>query len=181
MTMVHATQNDRVNVSDSRGRKTTGHAELRVCVDRTVEAIALNDRQAKVIFDPSPEVDSLAERIVVLRHYGVPESVVRDLLGDIKRLLELNSQERSEQHAVAGSLDRMLARDPDDRGAFSFKDIARRLREDLAVLDGDPDARGRIAQLVSCVHPDRLTSSTLRHEIGGRKHDLLRSLIAEVL
>lgn len=149
--------------------------ELRDCVTRAVEAIALNDEQARVLFDPSPAIDSLAERIVALRHRGVPEPVIRDLLMDVRRLLHLNQSERGEECTIAGRLDALVARPPGEN--LTFKTIAQRLRGDLLDLAHCDAARARVTELIARVHADRLLSPTLRHELGGRRHDVLRALL----
>src|SRR5258707_653834 len=64
-------------------------------------------RQHRLIYNPSPETDSLVEQIVNLRHHGVPDDVIHQLIDSVQAILRLNAAEREQQRSVAGTLDEL--------------------------------------------------------------------------
>lgn len=72
--------------------------------DLAMEGAAMNHAGRRILFNPTPEVDSLAERVAGLQVYGVPRHEVRALLSDIRRALDLNGGEGEVYAALCGEL-----------------------------------------------------------------------------
>lgn len=64
--------------------------ELRRVVDVAVETIAVNREQHLLLFNPSDEIDSLAEHIIALRHHGVPGAVISGLLREVSDVADMS-------------------------------------------------------------------------------------------
>lgn len=172
-------------------------------LDRGLDARALNLEQAGLLFDPSPECDSIAEVVVALsRLLAEPclpsnaRSQVRVLVARlvpiVRRLAASNTAEGDLQRALCGAADRLTRelRDaelniPRDAAAvLSAKQIARALRGPLRVLvDGDEDplevadAVRQVEDLLDRVPSVQLLSPWVEHELRGRKFRLLRRLV----
>lgn len=161
------------------------HRDLHAAGTQVIEALALNEQQRRALFDPSPEVDSLAEELVALRAFGVPDHVVRGLVSRVGDVLTLNGLEGACQHDVSGLLDRLCRVQRSGVPAvLTVKGLARTLRADLAILAQGDVAREftaaalRVQDVVRQVPADRLRSTSLRNEIGGARHDLLLGFVA---
>lgn len=159
--------------------------ELHAAGAQVIEALALNDQQRRALFDPSPAIDSLAEELVALREHGVPDHVVRRLVGRVGEVITLNGLEGACEHDVSGRLDRLrhAARARTD-DALTVKGLARALRPDLAVLARGERAREftaaalRVQDVIRSADPTKLRSRSLRNELGGGRHDLLLAFIS---
>lgn len=159
--------------------------ELHAVGTQVMEALALNDRQRRALYDPSPAVDSLAEELVALRAFGVPQDVIRGLVSRVGDVLTMNGLEGACQHDVSGRLDRLChAEQAGTTGVLTVKGLARALRADLAVMAAGEGARDftaaalRVQDIVRSVSAERLRSTSLRNEIGGARHDLLLGFVA---
>lgn len=159
-------------------------ATLRGPLDSTLEIIASGQREASLIFNPSPEVDSLAEHIARLDRHGVPGEVIRDLLAQVREVLRLNTTQDSHARGVAGTLDALSSLATD---ALTTKSITRLLREPLDVLGRSSTvsaaewqrASGEVRRVIDACGPQRLCATSLRHEMGGRRHDVLLAVLAD--
>ena len=94
---------------------------LRPATGAALEASALHAAQQRALFNPSPECDSLAERLIALREHGVPNTVLRGLIADVRAVIELNAREGRCERAVCVELEQ-LGRSLD--GAAGIPEIA---------------------------------------------------------
>ena len=167
--------------------------DLRGFVDVAADAIAANRAQHRLLFNPTPEVDSLAERLIALRRHGVPSGLISELIQDVKQLITLNEHEHGDERALAGALDALArAEHAAERegsrahDAISVRALVRRLRDDLDTIRASGTgtefalAAARVREICSQTPADKLTSNTLRHELGGRRHDLLVEMVRSV-
>lgn len=171
--------------------------QLRGVLDTAADAIAVNREQARRLYDPTPEVDSLAERLLDLRRtHGVPAPVISGLLRDVRDLIALNDTELGHERTITGTLDALEAAEREARNPgrlrseLSIRALVRRLRADLdtiAAAAGGTEyalAASRVREV--CEHAtaagdvEKLRSRTLRHELGGRRHDLLVEIVRSV-
>jgi hypothetical protein len=156
-------------------------------VDPAMDGIALNDWQARALYNPTPEVDSALERIEELTAYGVPRDLIDALRNDLWLVIELNGRERQCQRQVAGKGER-IARDlrPID-GRQSLKRPALRrtlgpILDVLAVADLDDPRRdfdGLSDALERIIPPRTLRSRSLLDELGRRRADILLRLLGD--
>jgi hypothetical protein len=171
----------------------------RAFLEPGLEAVALNRQQQRLLYDPSPAVDSALEHLLALwRLAGPPSSPqgspdvaahVTATLSLGRRLASSNAREREHVRAVCGEADR-LTRDlrfaervAADAG-LSAKAIARQVRAPLTVLEGrDPDDQWAVVDAVfaldlvfAAVPAAQLFSPAVRHELRGRRFALLREL-----
>lgn len=158
---------------------------LRTALATAQGAAPLNEAQRLALFNPDPEVNSLAERIVALRTYGVPAPEIKALLADIRAVLHLNDREGRRIGDTCAQLDD-LARMDDLRRVIekpSIKRLAAQIRPHLAVLR-DPDATGAdvaeaaeaIAALLDACPRAYLASPTLRRQLGDGPYRQLLDL-----
>jgi hypothetical protein len=147
-----------------------------------LEGAALAQAQSLVIYNPAAEAgDSLAELVVALRRYDVPEQIVRDLLDKARRLLDLSDRQRHCHARLAGELDRFTRAGAQLTDAITVRSIVRTLRDPLTTLLAPEqagaaeitNARTVVRNLIDTVPRDRLFSATIAHELGGRRHRLL--------
>ena len=171
----------------------TSAKQLRGVIDTAADAIAVNREQARRLYDPTPEVDSLAERLLELRRtHGVPAPVISGLLRDVRDLITLNDDELGHERAITGTLDALdraeqAARRPARlRSELSIRALVRRLRADLDTLSaamGGTEyalAATRVREVCEQADHEKLLGRTLRHELGGRRHDLLIEVVRSV-
>jgi hypothetical protein len=167
--------------------------EIRQALSHSLESVALNERQHLLIFNPDPEVNSLAERIVHLRRHGVPTDLVAALVADVRRLLELNAAEGHGTRTVASRLDDLASalahaeRNEAVVAAVSIKRLAGQLRPHLATLrqpstDGTAyfRAAATVKDIVRSTPRSRLTSPTMRRQLGAGPHAQLLDLMGTV-
>lgn len=167
--------------------------QLRAATAIVLEGDALNQAQHRALFDPSPECDSLVERVIALREHGVPSMALRGLLADIRAVIELNAREGGCHRQLAGRLDQ-LARTFDGGRRMQDALTLRGLVRTLGGRDGPlsklvaPDqadaaqlvrARETVRQVIASVPPDRLASDRLARELGRRRHRLLMEMVGE--
>lgn len=172
----------------------SSHA-LRTMLGVELDAIALNQDQERRIFNPSPEVDSLSERLAALRRHRVPAALVDAIAADVRALYHLNHQEGDMERIVAGHLDQLAAAQhaaetcPADGTVVSrqlgVKSLARALSPHLRTLrdEGSAEdswaARRELRAIARRVTVAQLRSTTLRHELGANAHDALLSALED--
>jgi hypothetical protein len=71
-----------------------------------MDARATNVRQTELLYNPSPEVDSVIEHLVALEH-KVGREALAPVVTLIKELLQANLAEGQHEMAIAGFADRM--------------------------------------------------------------------------
>lgn len=71
-----------------------------------MEGFAQGQRQTRLIWNPSPEADSLLEYLAEVQAQ-IPPEVLGKILALVKELLESNLAEGSQEKAVAGFADQM--------------------------------------------------------------------------
>lgn len=159
---------------------------IEAATELAMEGMATNDAGRRLLYDPSPEIDSLAERLVELEQHGVPRRVVRALLADLREALSLNLRERAGYRALAGTLDRAtrIGAAPELSRAGTVRGAINLLREPLELLaaneagvriDGRAlvEAVSRVRRVVAVAPRRMLLSRSLRSNLGGRKHRVL--------
>lgn len=166
--------------------------DLMRCVDHATDAAAANRQQAALLFNATPEIDSLAERLITLHQHGVPRHHIRQLLADVKKLIALNDDEHHCERTIAGALDALArAEHAAERGTrgrdqLTIRGLVRALRDDLdtiATAAGGTEyalAATRVREVCEHVPAEKLLGGTLRHELGGRRHDLLAEIVRSV-
>lgn len=169
---------------------TPSHA-IRVALGGTLEARAIGEAEARRLFNPDREVNSLAERLIALRDHGVPRDDLRAIFTDLKAIIALNAKQCGHEADVAGQLDELAAAlhhaetEAHVDRALGIKAIANTLRPALDVI-ANPAAHPAAAYVRSVRDVDRIIASTtrtrllsasVRHELGAGKHDLLAELI----
>jgi hypothetical protein len=153
-----------------------------------LDARALNLEQARLLFDPSVEVDSLLELPAALLRAGAPAVLVSELSVLCRRVLESNLLEGERERVLAGVLDEQLAaiRVLPVAGRLTAKGIARAVRGPLGVvLDGGGGDAVRyfraccaVRDVVAAVPRAQLLAPAVRHELRERKFRLLAELAA---
>lgn len=163
-------------------------SELAGPLAAAMDGQSLNRAQARTLFNPDPECNSAAERIVALcREYGVPQQRMRDVLADIAHALRLNDAELDVHAAVAGDLDRLARRlhAGGARSALTVKQIARIARPALTSLRRpgcDPvdfcHAAWQIRDLFGAIDAEHLFTRSVRNELGKQPYQQLQALHA---
>lgn len=158
-----------------------------------MDARAENLRQARLISNPSPEIDSITEHLTELARTTTPAQRphVRALLELVRDLATSNHAEGETQTTIAGVVDHLAsdlrkAETLDRSGELGVKAIARRLRlplEDL-VNGKRPDSRKVVAARAAVNAVLRevpgvylLDNASLRHELGVTRYTLLCELV----
>ncbi len=161
-----------------------------------LDGICHNTDQQRIIFDPSPEVDSLAERIASLRDNNVPDDVIAHLFADLRALVASNRAERVVHRRVSRTGDdlaRALGAAPAPAGGaceLTVTGIKRLLGGPdgaLAVIANPAGRDGReltaarsvVRRVVDRAPSAVLRGRSLRNQLGARRHDLLLELAAE--
>ncbi|HEX6020638.1 MAG TPA: hypothetical protein VFZ00_01500 [Solirubrobacter sp.] len=157
-------------------------------LEPAMEATALNRLQQRLCFNPSPEIDSLAELLVVgLRDGAAPWELQAFAL--VRQLLAANASEGVHERAITGVLD-PLARQlhaAELAGArpagLPVKQLAAAVRGPLGVLQAETvaplaaaDAVRAIDQATAGCAREKLAAGSVRNALGPRKHDLLLEL-----
>lgn len=171
----------------------------RRAVDLNVAQAHLNGDQARMIFNPSDEEDSLLEHVVALlrpdESHASRIEKMRRLLGD---LWKSNLAEARTNHAE-GQMERDVADVLGDavrrlhvegiRSALTVKEATRRLRAPLRVIDRartevvpareyGPAVR-QVDAVIAALPAEVLRGNGLRHELGKGPHDVLLSLLTD--
>ncbi len=164
-----------------------------------LDALASNALQGRLLIDPSPEVDSLVEKIAALRRHGVPGETLRDLLRDCQHVIELNHGEAASERTASENADRITRRAehartaPDARGTRpTVRSVSARLRPALRTIlahrEGPPTAPQPmslarawfIAHDVIVRTPTRtLLGSGMQTTLGRCQYGLLLELASE--
>lgn len=163
---------------------------MRPALDAILDARGENLRQARLIFDPSPEDDSLIEHVVALMRPGADATArAAQMATLLRQLLTSNSREGEHERVAAGVLDALCAALHTDgvRSALTVKAAATLLRPHLRVIDQAAtttvaaldyfQAACAIKDVIGQLPDAVLRGRGLRHELGERRHDLLLSLI----
>lgn len=164
---------------------------IREALNGTLEARALGDAEARLLFNPDLEVNSLAERLVALRDYGVPEQALRAIFTDLRAIIDLNTAQCGEETEVAGRLDELAAvlhraeTATHVTCALGIKSLVRILRPalDVIAVPAKHSAGSYVAsvrevdQIIASTTASRLLGRSVRHELGGARHDLLADLM----
>lgn len=167
---------------------------IRTALSGTMEAQALGRAEARRLFNPDSEVNSLAERLMALRTFGVPQDCLRSIFADLRAVIDLNTAQCGEEASVAGQLDELatvLHRAETEAHvscSLGIKSLARALRPALEVIAAparhaacvNVEAVRVIDRIISDTAPSRLLGPTLRHELGAGKHDLLADLMGAI-
>lgn len=171
---------------------------LRGALEATMDLLPLNRKQHQLLFNPDAEVNSLAERIVALRHHGIPEPVIKGLINDVRELLTLNAAEGAGARTVTGLLDELAVamahaernRDAAEAivAAESIKQVACQLRPHLAVLrdPGSYDgtawsvAQATVQDVIARTPRSRLLSPTMRNQLRKGPYRQLEALMSQV-
>lgn len=171
----------------------TAH-QARTAAHVAMDGAALNRAQHDLLFNPTPEVDSLAERLAALLRDGVPRDTIRFLFENVRELIDLNEAEHGCHTRLAGQLDDLARvlheaeRDTHAAHALGIKALARALRPALDVLSdpaaADPLALVRASRTISAIierTPDaQLLNASVRHEIGQRRYQALIAIRAAI-
>ncbi len=154
---------------------------------------ALNRAEARLLYDPSPAIDSLAEDIATLHRFGVPAETIEGLLRRVRRAIALNDCEANVHGELCELLDdlaRAAHGDTLHRHAsrvMTVKAIAKALRPALGVIAA-PREHDAMAFVKAVRTIDRLVAShplavlltdSVRNEIGPRRFDLFERLVRE--
>lgn len=151
-----------------------------------MEARARNLAEADLIYNPSPELDSLGELPAELLRAGAPADLVAQMITLCRQILAHNIAEGDCEMRVAGLMETEIARNRalPALERVTAKAIAARLRGPLAVL-ADPAAHDAIEffrascavrDVIRAVPRAQLLTLAVAHHLGGRKHRLLTTL-----
>jgi hypothetical protein len=159
--------------------------QLRPALDAAMDARGANLEQEALIFDPDPEVNSLAEYVSVLLRHGVPAEVIANIATLLRRLAQSNAVEGACERTTVGVLDRAVADLHHDgrRTGLTVKDAAERLRPHLRAIaplcDGVTYFRAccAIRDVLAQVDEQAARGSAMRNQLGAGRHDLLLSLL----
>ena len=172
-------------------------------LSNSLDAIAANDEQARLIFNPSPEVDSLVEDFKLLigssrrsvdRQADAPlPARLADTSRRLRALAHSNGRERRFELAISAAADRDVrsARDLALNGraggeaVLACKAIARAVRVPLKTIADPPagdgmalvDAVRAVDQVLARAPAAQVCSPTVRHEIGDARYRLLCDLV----
>ncbi len=160
-----------------------------------LDAQAHNSDQEILLFNPSPEPDSMVEHLNLLfaelHQAGVGADRIADLMTITRKVIESNAKERGSQQNVCGELDRWLIEmqvGGKARHALTVKGIAQRLRMPLQVFAdiqagkrvGNHDlleAAHAIREVQRLVPEHRLLTDTVANELGPVKYRTLQRLV----
>lgn len=158
-----------------------------------MDAVAANDHEARMLFDPSPEVDSLAEYTLAvasrIRDLPMPAETRSQLLplataahGRTRAVIVQNRRERSCETDAAGALDGVARR----IHQVPVKELRSRLTPLLSASARDGIAYvhlvRELADLLAnpWVGREVLLSGALAHELGLEPSARLRELVEQM-
>jgi hypothetical protein len=161
-------------------------------LDQLVDAQFENDRQAMLVFNPSPERDSIIEHLAAMVRDGADTATVKaDLDRLVSELYASNQLERGHVHSSTGQIDllhRTLHNDG-QRTSLPVKAAARMLRPHLRVIGRAKTelvpageffpASCAIKVVIGLLPSETLRGKFLRHELGAGPHDVLLSLLTD--
>jgi hypothetical protein len=163
---------------------------LRPVLRDVLDARGSNLAQARLLFNATPEVDSLIELVHTL---PVDLGTKRLLLTYCSDLLTLNADEGEHERQAAGILDaavaalRHAATVERQTNPFTVKALARRLRPPLAIIAnaGHHDALAfvtavrTIDEVVAVVPVSQLLTPSVRNQLGPNRYQLLEQLVEQ--
>lgn len=171
----------------------TAATTRRTFLDPAMDAIALNREQQRLVYDPSPEVDSLLEHVNALA--AAAPGPTGTILALLRRFLASNQLEGDSERRIAAAADQ-LTRDlrrselnsvaPRPHAAIPAKRLARTLRGPLAAIlspaDRDPlafvAAVRRVDDAIRAVPTVQLLAPTVRRGMRAEQFALLELLVA---
>jgi hypothetical protein len=166
-----------VPVQNNRTRR-----PIEVATELAMEGQSANEAGRLILFNPSPEVDSLAEEVAALERYGVPRTQVRVLLARIGKAIQLNRHEHGTYRGISGALGKLIAVDatPSLSRASTVRGVYALLREPLGLLsrnakgelvDGQAlvDAASLVKRVAALAPREVLESPALPKMLGRRK------------
>jgi hypothetical protein len=161
----------------------------------SMDQVALNAEQQRLLFDPSPERDSLVELLLLGVEVDGAQPWEVSALRVCQRLGLANREEGQLARQVAGFADALasdlhgleLAR-KDGEERLGVRELVGRLRGPLDVLvradAGEPVAAGEVAaagaaigRLAAVCPRERLLAQSIRHNLGGRRFRALERLV----
>lgn len=165
----------------------TGH-QIQPVLDKALDARCHNIDQDNLLFNPSPEVDSLGE---LLAAAPMPPEMKAAAFNFIRMLAKSNQAEGGCENDIAGAADELILlarRAPSPGEALTVLGLARALRPLLkAYAEAEPDsftqklAAREIRQITSRVTSRQIGSSALAAQLGPRRHDLLVKIAGEAV
>lgn len=158
--------------------------------DSALDGLVHNQDQARLIANPTVEVDSLVDHLTVLARTSMPEQRrhIRAALDIARRLHESNQLEAACERHIAGAADRAADEleliTASGVAPMGRRRVARALRDPLANLC-NPVIRGARRQAAMdavvdvCRRSTRanVLSTTVRHELGVKRFSLLTELV----
>lgn len=149
--------------------------------DLDMECIALNGFERRLWFNPTPEIDSLAEELVALESYGVPRHKVRHLLSTyVKPALRANKKQHDVLRERMGEIRGETQGLPTIQ-SFTVRGVVDALREPLGVLAdarrGKPvtqrdlnQAQAIVADAVRVTPRDVLLARSMPHQLRAQRY-----------
>lgn len=157
-------------------------------LEPAMDSIALNNDQRALIYNPSPEVDSLIEIAQELVATGADPALMARKMLKLRLLLESIGREDESLRMIACAAD-MLAKRKKVGDELTVNGLARHLRPHLSVLlamdRGDSvDAMdvvlaGGALRRVCDMNPPALLRPSLRNQLGPVQHGKLMEVWAE--
>jgi hypothetical protein len=153
-----------------------------------MDARAHNLEQERVLFDPSPECDSLTERLNALHLHGACPAAIAECLHDVNRLLASNQLEGDSERRIAGAADQLASDlrwlELNQTGlvlALGTKSIAHQLRRPLSVIAARAGCKAgewvaavrAVDDVVAQVPRLQLFAPEVRHDLGEAAFALL--------
>lgn len=168
----------------------SSHA-VRGALNSTLDAQAAGFLEARLLFNPDAEINSLAELIARLRDYNVPQAHLRAIFTALREAIELNARQLGHEGDASGRLDELAAvlhrAECEQRvtRALGIKAIAKALRAPLSVVSAPVThpAKAFVASIrtiddvITQVPESVLRSPTLRHELGRGPHNALLTIL----
>lgn len=156
-----------------------------------MDARAANVEQQRLLYNPTPDPDSLLEHLELLQEGGRARASLRALVALCTDLSSSNSIEAGFELGIAGAADQLATdlRDTELNGSaptlLTAKGIARRLRQPLSHLAqaagvGPAQLVKDCATIADAIrHTPRLQllSPAVAHELGRAKYELLCELV----
>lgn len=148
----------------------------------SMDATALNDQQAAMIVNGTPQIDSLVEHLIAALHGERTDEHLRAALGIVGRIQAANRAEGACERRISGAADDLARtfRDAELNGGqpakmWSAKRVNRETRDALSVLlnpvltGQHEDALAAVVAVVAACPRDVLLSERTLHELQPRK------------
>lgn len=170
---------------------TAAHAE-RTFLHPALDAQAANAHQDRLIYDPTPEVDSLAEHLreALKGTTGPARQHLRSAFALLTQVAHANHAERDHEQTIGGAADHLVtslrrAERVTGTKQLTAKGVARALRDPLGRTEpGAPMTTAVIADLreihrvADQVTLDLLLSGAVQHELGDAKFERLAEIVS---